>query len=467
MRGRIALSQGIQEPHIQRAVRALESAIVQALDTIDGLSETVDGLEAADVSGAVPTTRTISTTAPLTGGGDLSANRTLAVSTFGAGASGVVPSSGGGTVNFLRADGTWAAPPAGGETNTASNAGSGAGVWKTKTGVDLVFRSLLSTTGDLVITEATDEVTFAVNPADGGLFGDASDGDATIAVNTTLARDMFYDNLTVDVGVVLNTGGFRIFVNNTLALNGTIARNGPNGAGGNGGTGAPGTGLAAGCLPGQPGNAGTGGAGSNAGSAGGTNTSGPRGFSATAAAGGTAAGAGVAGNPGTAGGAGHGGGGGAGGNPGGAGFAGGAGGPITLSAATVGDVRAFPQATTARQLTNTQWMGATGGGGGGGGQTGGGGGGGVAGGWVVVCARRVTGTGAIEAKGGNGGNATGNGGGGGGGGGGVVVFVLGTGTFPTCTVTGGSGGNGGGTAPTGGVGGNGGAGITILFRVNA
>src|SRR5205823_5984502 len=38
----------------------------------------------------VPTSRTISTTAPLTGGGDLSANRTLAVSAASETASGVV-----------------------------------------------------------------------------------------------------------------------------------------------------------------------------------------------------------------------------------------------------------------------------------------------------------------------------------------------------------------------------------------
>jgi hypothetical protein len=64
--------------------------------------------------GGVPTTRTLATTAPLAGGGDLSANRTLSVSNFTAGAAGTVPASGGGTANFLRADGIWTAPPGGG-----------------------------------------------------------------------------------------------------------------------------------------------------------------------------------------------------------------------------------------------------------------------------------------------------------------------------------------------------------------
>jgi hypothetical protein len=57
-----------------------------------------------------PMARTISTTAPLTGGGDLSANRTLAISNFTSGAAGAVPASGGVATNFLAADGVWRAP---------------------------------------------------------------------------------------------------------------------------------------------------------------------------------------------------------------------------------------------------------------------------------------------------------------------------------------------------------------------
>ena len=58
-------------------------------------------------TGDVPSTRLISTTAPLGGGGDLSADRTLTVGTFDASDSGIVPASGGGVTNFLRADGSW------------------------------------------------------------------------------------------------------------------------------------------------------------------------------------------------------------------------------------------------------------------------------------------------------------------------------------------------------------------------
>jgi len=40
----------------------------------------------------------------------------ISVAQFGTSASGIVPASGGGTTNFMRADGTWAAPPGGGST---------------------------------------------------------------------------------------------------------------------------------------------------------------------------------------------------------------------------------------------------------------------------------------------------------------------------------------------------------------
>lgn len=76
----------------------------------------------ADLSAKVASTRTISTTAPLTGGGDLSANRTFGVDDFvasGAGhARGTVPDPGavGGTTKFLREDASWQVPPAGGST---------------------------------------------------------------------------------------------------------------------------------------------------------------------------------------------------------------------------------------------------------------------------------------------------------------------------------------------------------------
>jgi hypothetical protein len=57
-----------------------------------------------------PLGRTISTTAPLTGGGDLSANRTLGIDVFTVSVKGAVPPPTTATGKFLKDDGTWSTP---------------------------------------------------------------------------------------------------------------------------------------------------------------------------------------------------------------------------------------------------------------------------------------------------------------------------------------------------------------------
>lgn len=77
------------------------------------------------------------------------------------------------------------------------------------------------------------------------LFGDCSDGDVTISAGTTtLTRDMYYNNLTINGTGILSVQNQRVFVCGTLDL--TAAPAGAiTGAGNNGGNGAAGGGAGA------------------------------------------------------------------------------------------------------------------------------------------------------------------------------------------------------------------------------
>lgn len=316
------------------------------------------------------------------------------------------------------------------------------------------------------------------------LAGDGSDGNVTIAAPTTLTRDMFYNNLTINVGQTLSTGGYRIFVKGTLTNNGTISNNGGNGAAGTAGSGAGGgAGGAGGTV--APGNAVFAGEDGKAGGIGDTGNGpgcaiGTAGDSVTSALGvsGVTGGAGGGGGSGTVGG--------------GAGCAGGAAGTAT---ATIYKPFSGPLAVTFQEfnasgnnpIKNSAGSGAGGGGGEGGqnagagnpgGGGGGGGGSGATGGTVLIIATTIinSATGIIQANGGTGGiggagaagpfpvtGGAGGGGGGAGGSGGVVFLVYQSisnlGTIQTLGGTGGVGGtfglgNGGGTNGTAGSTGN-------------
>ena len=52
------------------------------------------------------------------------------------------------------------------------------------------------------------------------------DWDVVISVNTTLSSDMYYNNLTINNGIILYPAWYKIFVKWTLLNNGTISRNG-------------------------------------------------------------------------------------------------------------------------------------------------------------------------------------------------------------------------------------------------
>jgi len=321
--------------------------------------------------------------------------------------------------------------------------------------------------GDLVFDGST---TVNVPDASGVTTAMAPSAGAQSAVDAggyqqyIMTFDIFANNLTIDPGVWLYTGGYRVFVAGTLTIGagGGIGFWGGDGATGAAGSilgGAGGAARAATLLGGSTiGGAGANGGGGGAGGAGGAHVSGAKGMTAGGAtgtggtcqggAGGAAAGGGT-----------------------------GAGGSITLLNDNVGNNLSSPwNAIHGRSVTGVQFFGGTGGGGGRGGATGGNGsgagGGGSGGGVCVVAANTIVGTGILNCRGGKGGNAGplvgNNSGAGSGGGGGVILCFIGTGDFPTCSAAGGVHGTAGAANVTANKDGfDGGPGLIYLFRLGA
>jgi uncharacterized protein YodC (DUF2158 family) len=125
---------------------------------------------------------------------------------------GLVPLSGGGTTNFLRADGTWAVPPSGGsgEINTASNVNvGGVGVFKQKTGVNLEYRGInaASTKIGVALDAGNNEIDIDVNEANltlANIGGSIDLGGAKASGVLAAAR---FPALTGDVTTVAGTLG--------------------------------------------------------------------------------------------------------------------------------------------------------------------------------------------------------------------------------------------------------------------
>lgn len=328
------------------------------------------------------------------------------------------------------------------------------------------------------------------------IYGDGSDGNVTLgAGTTTLTRDMFYNNLTIPNGSVLDPAGYYVFVKGTLTQqgNGKIARNGNNGGAGTaavtttaGTGGTAGSALSTNTLFG--GNAGV------AGGTGGTWIVGTSGITGGNANGTTiTAGLGVTGAAGGTGGTGGSGGGGS--TPG-AGGTGTGGGITNLLNTRITDpaqariMGMFKSGTFYSIRPNGQNGGGGGGspgtsdGGGNVGGSGGGGGGSGSDGGVLVCFVKniiLSGGGNLfEVVGGNGGNggsggnaSAGTGGGGGGGGGGsggggglIIIVYKNKSAAITYSIAGGAAGTGaaGGTGSGGGANGatgsNGTAGVS-------
>lgn len=285
-------------------------------------------------------------------------------------------------------------------------------------------------------------------------FGDGSDGALSISSGTTtLARDMYYDSVSITGTATINPNGYKIYCKNVLSVagsNGIIIS--PN-IGGNGSGATAGSGASAMTEN----NMGEGLAGQNG---------------ATGAAGGLG---GASGNPGTAAGStsGYGGAGGAGGN-GGSGTGGAAGTYTNLPERIIRHDHIVKL-----DYKNGGQGGASGGGGAASalGNGGGGGGGGSGGGVIMIFCASInnTATTGISAKGGNGGNggnapngnSTGGGGGAGGGGGHIYIITNAVTALGTLSVAGGTGGTGGaasGSGSAGSTGGTGSVGHTTVYN---
>ena len=280
------------------------------------------------------------------------------------------------------------------------------------------------------------------------LFGDGSDGDVVVSTSINLTRDMFYNNLTVESGGIINTKSFRIFVKDQFIKKpgGILKNNGNNGANGNTTTGgAGGVAVASGSLPGGIAG-GDGGRGGNTGSYG---EPGDDGTDASKSLGSAGSGGGGGGNGSS-----------------GFGYSASAGGDGGSQTGTVFNIinsffSAYYLIDILPSIVALTISAGSGGGGGGGSSTThrtSGGGAGSTGGLIWIAANRmfIEGTDEIQCDSGNGGNgvdgndgnpAEGGGGGGAGGSGGVIILIYGektgTGTLSVDKGAGGTGGTGG------------------------
>ena len=163
------------------------------------ISTTPTTLSGYGITDAVANTRNVATSGSLTGGGNLSADRTLSLVNDNAspGNSKYYGTDASGVKGFHDVPGA-----GGGEANTASNLGSGYGVWANKTGVDLRFKSLVPGEGvkmDSTSTEITISRENVIAPFD------TTATAYTLALTDMDRRILFSSGSNVTVTIPLNS----------------------------------------------------------------------------------------------------------------------------------------------------------------------------------------------------------------------------------------------------------------------
>jgi len=160
----------------------------------------------------VPTTRTITGAVSITGGGDLSANRTLQLV-------GDVATPGNSYYYGTNSSGTkgWYTLPASGtgEVNTGSNLGTGVAVFKQKTGVNFEFRTLTSTAPIVITYNGTDYANIAINQG-----GASGNGYITSTDWTTFNNKVSSTRAVNTINSI--TGGGNLSADRTLQLVGDV-----------------------------------------------------------------------------------------------------------------------------------------------------------------------------------------------------------------------------------------------------
>ena len=56
------------------------------------------------------------------------------------------------------------------------------------------------------------------------VYGFGQDGNVTITADTSLSRDMYYNDLTINANCTLDSNGYRIFVKGTLTFTNSTSR---------------------------------------------------------------------------------------------------------------------------------------------------------------------------------------------------------------------------------------------------